>query len=63
MPTIALHPSVYRVALAQLKGGSTLTDIQEKNREMFKSHGYPEMPADLADSPYRWLLQATDNRS
>ncbi|TFK78558.1 hypothetical protein K466DRAFT_507116 [Polyporus arcularius HHB13444] len=65
LPPIPLHPSVFSVALQQLGIGAQLTDIQATNRAMFENCKYEHQPphADLAKSPYRWLLQKTDTRS
>jgi len=61
-PAVPLHPSVYEVALLQLKEGGTLTDLQERNRAMAQSVAYCDQPADLSKSPYRWHLRSTDTR-
>ncbi|TDL28464.1 hypothetical protein BD410DRAFT_695097, partial [Rickenella mellea] len=63
IPPIPLHPSVYEVALQQLKDGATLTDIQVKNREMMNAQRYRNQPVDTAKSPYRWILKQADTRS
>ncbi|KIJ32258.1 hypothetical protein M422DRAFT_265912 [Sphaerobolus stellatus SS14] len=63
MPQIPLHPSVYKVALAQLKDGASLSAIQAKNRDLFHSRGYLEQPADLQTSPYQWMLLPHDTRT
>ena len=62
-PIRALHPSVLSTALDQLRGGATLDAIQMRNRELYMVRGYPGQPYDLTDSPYRWVLKATDSRS
>jgi hypothetical protein len=58
-----LHPSVYEIALQQLKEGGTLTDLQERNRKMVTSCLYRDQPMDLTKSPYRWHIQSKDTRS
>ena len=62
-PVMPLHPSVYEIALQQLKEGGTLTDIQERNRKMVMSRLYRDQPIDLVKSPYRWHIQSKDTRS
>ncbi|KAF8527267.1 hypothetical protein JB92DRAFT_3218927 [Gautieria morchelliformis] len=52
-PSVPLHPSVYGVALKQLRDGATLTDIQECNWQMLDAHLYCEQPHDLGKSLYR----------
>jgi hypothetical protein len=61
-PSVPLHPSVYTTALAQLKAGATLSDIQEKNQSMILSHLYPDMRT-IGKASYRWLLHASDTHS
>ncbi|KAJ7209277.1 hypothetical protein GGX14DRAFT_632566 [Mycena pura] len=62
-PPIPVHPSVYAVALAQLRDGGTFADIRAKNRELFKAKAYKDFPHDLHSSHFRWLLEANDSRS
>ncbi|KAJ6573241.1 hypothetical protein B0H10DRAFT_2349038 [Mycena sp. CBHHK59/15] len=52
IPPIPVHPSVYAVALAQLRDGATFNDVP-----------YKDFPVDLAASPYRWILTQNDSRS
>ncbi|KAJ7237959.1 hypothetical protein C8J57DRAFT_1246702 [Mycena rebaudengoi] len=63
IPPVPVHPSVYVVALAQLRDGATFADVKKKNRQMVASRSYQDFPADLHDSPYRWLLKTEDSRS
>ncbi|KZV89638.1 hypothetical protein EXIGLDRAFT_139730 [Exidia glandulosa HHB12029] len=62
-PNVPLHPSVFDVALRQLQLGASLTEIQEQNRRMFAQRLYPDQPADLAESAYRWLILRHDTRT
>ncbi|KAJ6452842.1 hypothetical protein C8R45DRAFT_764927, partial [Mycena sanguinolenta] len=62
-PPVPVHPSVYVVALAQLRDGATFSDIRQKNRDLFDTKAYAGFPADLESSPYRWLLTSNDSRS
>ncbi|KAI0706140.1 hypothetical protein BC835DRAFT_1516533 [Cytidiella melzeri] len=62
-PVWPVHPSVYEDALRRLKAGVSLEEVKRVNRELFATHGYKEMPRDLATSRYRWLLVGKDNRS
>ncbi|EIM88874.1 uncharacterized protein STEHIDRAFT_119664 [Stereum hirsutum FP-91666 SS1] len=62
-PTHPVHPAVYKVALDQLRDGSTWSDIMEKNRKYVLDCLYPGQKADWAYSNYRWLLKRTDSRS
>ncbi|KAJ7681659.1 hypothetical protein B0H17DRAFT_834772, partial [Mycena rosella] len=63
IPPIPVHPSVFVVALSQLRDGATFADVKKKNRELFAARGYKDFPADLRTSPYRWLLETRDSRS
>jgi hypothetical protein len=63
IPPIPVHPSVYAAALAQLRDGASFSDIRQKNRDLFEARAYADFPADLASSPYRWLLTHNDSRS
>ncbi|KAI0681652.1 hypothetical protein BC835DRAFT_1489398, partial [Cytidiella melzeri] len=54
--------NVYEDALQCLKVGISLEEVKRVNRELFATHGYKEMPRDLATSRYRWLLVGKDNR-
>ncbi|KAJ7626694.1 hypothetical protein B0H17DRAFT_963315, partial [Mycena rosella] len=63
IPPIPVHPSVFIVALSQLRDGATFADVKKKNRELFAARGYKDFPADLRTSPYRWLLETRDSRS
>jgi hypothetical protein len=62
-PPIPLHPSVLQIALTDLKAGMTLADLRDKNKAMVKKRLYPEQPADLAASVYRWIIRSSDSRS
>ncbi|KAI0744387.1 hypothetical protein BC629DRAFT_1599580 [Irpex lacteus] len=63
VPTWPIHPSVYEDTLRRLKDGLPLAAARDKNRELFKSFGYKDMPRDLSTSRYRWLLNTNDHRS
>jgi hypothetical protein len=65
IPPIPVHPSVFAVALAQLKDGATFTDVKKKNLELYNAGRYEDFPApaDLPSSPYRWLIDTKDSRS
>ncbi|KAL7283273.1 hypothetical protein ACG7TL_002702 [Trametes sanguinea] len=63
IPPMPLHPSVFEVALTQLRGGAHLSDIQDKNRQMFRARAYNGQPRDLHGSPFRWLMRKSDTRS
>ncbi|KAJ7769549.1 hypothetical protein DFH07DRAFT_735996, partial [Mycena maculata] len=63
IPPVPVHPSVFVVALSQLRDGATFADVKKKNRELVTSRGYKGFPADLKMSPYRWLLETRDSRS
>ncbi|KAJ7015879.1 hypothetical protein C8F04DRAFT_1363278 [Mycena alexandri] len=63
IPPIPVHPFVFAVALAQLRDGSTFTDVKNKNRELFAARNYHGFPADIRESPYRWLIETRDSRS
>lgn len=63
MPVWPIHPSVYEDALQRLKAGLPLAAVRDKNRELFRSFGYKDMPRDLSTSRYRWLLTTNDHRS
>lgn len=63
IPPIPLHPSVFEVALKQLRGGAELSDIQELNRKLFRTFAYAGQPRDMRQSSHRWLLRKTDTRS
>ncbi|KAJ7845401.1 hypothetical protein B0H14DRAFT_3683866 [Mycena olivaceomarginata] len=62
-PPIPVHPSVYVIALAQLRDGATFSDIRQKNRDLFDTKAYAGFPPDLESSPHRWLLTSNDSRS
>ncbi|KAJ7209835.1 hypothetical protein C8J57DRAFT_1608521, partial [Mycena rebaudengoi] len=62
-PPMPIHPSVYAVALAQLRDGACFSDVRQKNRDLFKAGSYAEFPPDLHKSPFRWLLEHNDSRS
>ncbi|KAJ7712197.1 hypothetical protein DFH07DRAFT_725388, partial [Mycena maculata] len=53
IPPVPVHPSVFVVALSQLRDGATFADVKKKNRELVTSRGYKGFPADLKMSPYR----------
>ncbi|KAJ7735193.1 hypothetical protein B0H16DRAFT_1731455 [Mycena metata] len=65
IPPIPVHPSVYVVALSQLRDGASFADVKKKNRELFQARSYKDFPSpsDLHASPYRWLLETRDSRS
>jgi hypothetical protein len=63
MPELQIHPSVYIVALAQLKEGVSPAEVREKNKKLFKARAYKDQPKDLQSSSYRWLLRQTDFRT
>ncbi|KAJ7610601.1 hypothetical protein DFH06DRAFT_1016591 [Mycena polygramma] len=65
IPPTPVHPSVYMVALAQLRDGASFADVKKKNRELFQARSYKDFPSpsDLHASPYRWLLETRDSRS
>ncbi|KZV80609.1 hypothetical protein EXIGLDRAFT_780756 [Exidia glandulosa HHB12029] len=64
VPMWPVHPEVYEVALKQLALGATLTDILERNQQLFRTpKGYQHQPSDLKTSRYRWLLSSRDSRS
>ncbi|KAJ6479863.1 hypothetical protein C8R45DRAFT_772117, partial [Mycena sanguinolenta] len=62
-PYVPVHPSVYVVALSQLRDGATFADVRKKNRELVTARSYKDIPVDLDMSPYRWLLEMRDSRS
>lgn len=62
-PDLPIHPSVFKVALEQLRAGLTLDKVQDVNRQLYEKRTYPQMPLDLAASPYRWLFTKGDSRS
>lgn len=62
-PTRPLHHSVLETAVTQHKDGCSLDAIQSLNRQLYSSRGYPNMPDDLTESPFRWLIEETDHRS
>ena len=62
-PIRPLHPSVLETAVTQHKDGCSLDAIQSLNRQLYSSRGYPSMPDDLTESPFRWLIEETDHRS
>ena len=59
-PTRPLHPSVISTAVAQITDKSSPDAIQTHNHELYLICGYPEMPWNLADSHYCWLLKESD---
>ncbi|KAJ7163104.1 hypothetical protein C8R46DRAFT_1221901 [Mycena filopes] len=63
IPPIPVHPSVYTVALAQLRDGAAFSDIRRKNRELFQAKAYKDFPRDISSSQFRWLLTHNDSRS
>ncbi|KAJ7768826.1 hypothetical protein B0H16DRAFT_1780867 [Mycena metata] len=63
IPPIPVHPSVFAVALAQLRDGATFTNVKNKNRELLSARNYHGFPADIRNSPYRWLIETRDSRS
>ncbi|KAJ6556909.1 hypothetical protein B0H10DRAFT_1630460, partial [Mycena sp. CBHHK59/15] len=63
IPPIPIHPSVYAIALVQLRDGATFSDIRQKNRDLFKAKAYKDFPTNLDSSPYRWILTHNDSRS
>ncbi|EKM52561.1 uncharacterized protein PHACADRAFT_31058 [Phanerochaete carnosa HHB-10118-sp] len=64
-PPQSVHPEVFKVALAQLKCGADITEVQETNLCMAQAHTYPGKPSvgDFSKSAYHWILRAGDNRS
>ncbi|KAJ7822806.1 hypothetical protein B0H14DRAFT_3875402 [Mycena olivaceomarginata] len=62
-PRILVHPSVFAVALSQLRDGASFADVKKKNRELFLAGSYKDFPANIRDSPYRWLLEPKDSRA
>ncbi|KAJ7922111.1 hypothetical protein B0H13DRAFT_2412246 [Mycena leptocephala] len=63
IPPIPVHPSVYIVALSQLRDGASFADVKKKNCDLVTARGYKDFPVDLHASPYRWLLENRDSRS
>lgn len=65
MPELPIHPAVYVVALAQLRDGASITNVQLKNRSLFHARTYKDQPAhdQLHKCNYRWLLKQTDFRT
>ncbi|KAJ3523870.1 hypothetical protein NM688_g8655 [Phlebia brevispora] len=63
VPTFPIHPSVFEVALKQLKTGATFAAVKEHNRKMFEVKAYPLQPDDISQTRYRWLLGRSDSRS
>ena len=62
-PPNTLHPSVFKLALDQLKDGVTLTDIQETNRAMVNSRLYVDGQDTAKYQNYRFLMKSADTRS
>ncbi|KAI0689202.1 hypothetical protein BC835DRAFT_1308474 [Cytidiella melzeri] len=62
-PVFPVHPSVYKHALQLLKDVVTLADVKKTNQQMFAEQKYRDMPDDLANSRFQWLLSHKDNRS
>ncbi|KAJ6549967.1 hypothetical protein B0H19DRAFT_1264837 [Mycena capillaripes] len=63
IPPLSVHPSVYVVALSQLRDGATFADVRKKNRELVTARSYKDFPVNMQTSPYRWLLEQRDSRS
>ncbi|KAJ7625212.1 hypothetical protein B0H17DRAFT_963693, partial [Mycena rosella] len=63
LPPVPIHPSVYVVALAQLRDGASFSDVRAKNRQLVNAKAYKDFPDDLASSHYRWILEHDDSRS
>lgn len=65
-PAEPLHPVVFEECLALLKGGCSLTTIQEQNATKFEARSYTGMPKTregLTKISHRWNLLPTDTRS
>ena len=62
-PTFPIHPSVYEVALRQMRAGVTLAEVREANRKMYLAKAYSAQPQDLANPRFRWLITSNDTRS
>ncbi|KIP02982.1 hypothetical protein PHLGIDRAFT_121990 [Phlebiopsis gigantea 11061_1 CR5-6] len=65
-PRQPVHPEVFKVALSLLRAGADITEVQETNRAMARAGLYPGQPppGDFeTKSGFRWVLQASDNRS
>ncbi|KAF8599958.1 hypothetical protein BDV93DRAFT_448481 [Ceratobasidium sp. AG-I] len=65
VPALSLHPSVLEIALQQLQNGASLTDIQERNREMVCAR-HQEKPKPYHDQDksighYRYLIRKYDS--
>ncbi|KIJ36149.1 hypothetical protein M422DRAFT_261476 [Sphaerobolus stellatus SS14] len=65
IPPIPVHPSVYVAALKQLHEGASLTAIQARNRELFRTNGYPGQPSQdqLHNSQFQWIIKSYDTRA
>ncbi|KAJ7479629.1 hypothetical protein FB451DRAFT_1395192 [Mycena latifolia] len=63
IPPVPVHPSVFVVALSQLRDGATFADVKKKNRELFVAGGYKDFPVDLSTTSHRWLPETRDSRS
>ncbi|KAJ7145693.1 hypothetical protein C8R44DRAFT_598970, partial [Mycena epipterygia] len=63
IPPTPIHPSVYAVALSQLRDDATFSDIRKKNRELLQAGSYKDFQTNIDASPFRWLLEAKDSRS
>ncbi|KIJ24387.1 hypothetical protein M422DRAFT_274848 [Sphaerobolus stellatus SS14] len=65
MPPIPVHPSVYAVALKQLHEGASLMAIHARNRELFRTNGYPRQPPQeqLHNSQFRWIMKPYNTRA
>lgn len=59
-PAHPLHPSVISTAVAQITEKASLNAIQTHNHKLYLICGYPEMPWNLTDSCYHWLLKESD---
>ncbi|EKM49404.1 uncharacterized protein PHACADRAFT_167239 [Phanerochaete carnosa HHB-10118-sp] len=59
------HYPVFKVALAQLKCSTDITEVQETNLRMARAHAYPGQPSvgNFSKSAYRWILHAGNNCS
>jgi hypothetical protein len=62
MLELPIHPSVYVIALAQLREGSSITEVRTKIQRLFQACMYKSqpLPRDLANSNYRWLPKQMD---
>lgn len=62
-PDLSLHPAVMAAALDQLRDGASLTEVQAKNRSMYKQKLYTNPPGVVSGANYRWILKSSDTRT